>query len=476
MTIMLILSANLFAQAPVVEWETLLGDSLTADYGRGAFQTADGGYIVGGNCSHWNGGYYDNVLFKLNTSGDTLWSAANTTADYQENAECFRLLADGTYIFSGYSNENPEAGTAYLYCAESDGSYGWTSLNGTDSIPETATCFDAAGDSGYVTMTRFWYDSQYGWDMKLRYLAPNGWPSWVQHYYTEVADYPACINSLSNGGFIVTGYTQNAEYYDYELLMLKMGPLGGIERWAMLGDGQDQCGYWVIATTDGGFLATGYSKRSDGYTKDVYIVKTDSDCVPEWTRTYGFSYHDEGRYCAQTADGGYVIGATCSPYSSFDFWLLRLDANGDTLWTKVIERPENQSLYTLDICDDGGYLLCGNSGIDGGNYDMYVVKLGPETGIDDNNRALPDKTALLTNYPNPFNASTVIRFNLQSRGNVSLKIYDILGREITTLVNQSMEAGHHSVTFDGSGINSGIYFCTMQTSDYSENRKLLLLK
>jgi len=475
MAIMLFMGAVLFAQAPVVEWEVLLGDTLSGDYGLGAFQTSDGGYIVGGNCSARDGGFWDNVLFKLDANGDTMWSAANTTDDIIENAACFRLLPNGTYIFSGHSNENPEYGTAYLYCAEPDGSYGWTSLDGPESVIETATCVDVVGDSGYVAMTRF--ASPTGWDMRLRYFVAYGWPSWVATYHTDwLADYPTCINTLRNGGYIVTGNSQNGEWYDYEFLMFKIGPLGGVEQWRLFGDGQDQSGNWVIETADGGFLGTGYTVTQDGYTKDVYIVKTNSDCEHEWHRTYGFNYMDEGRYCAQTADGGYVIGATCGAYSSFDFWLLRLNSEGDTLWTKVIERPEDQSLYSLDICDDGGYLLCGNSGILGGNYDMYVVKLGPETGINDDNEALPRKAALLTNYPNPFNPSTVISFDLQSREYVSLKVFDVLGREITTLVDQSMEAGRHTATFDGSGINSGIYFCKLQTSDYSASKKIVLLK
>ena len=83
MAIMLVFCVTLFAQRPEVEWEILLGDSTTDDYGLGAFQTSDGGYIVGGNCNSWNGGYYDNVLFKLNANGDTVWSAAHTTPDCQ---------------------------------------------------------------------------------------------------------------------------------------------------------------------------------------------------------------------------------------------------------------------------------------------------------------------------------------------------------------------------------------------------------
>ena len=69
------------SQVPEVEWELILGDSLTNDVGRGAYQTSDGGYIVGGNCNSWDGGYMDVVLFKLDADGDTVWSAAEGGGD-----------------------------------------------------------------------------------------------------------------------------------------------------------------------------------------------------------------------------------------------------------------------------------------------------------------------------------------------------------------------------------------------------------
>jgi hypothetical protein len=335
----------------------------------------------------------------------------------------------------------------------------------------------AAGDTAYVTMTHLWYNSEYGWDMKLRYVWLDGWESWVEHYHTSVADYPSCINAMTNGCYIVTGYSQNLEYYDYELLLFRIAPYGGIEIWNKIGGSHDDSGNWVIQTADGGFLATGYTKESDGMTKDVFIVKTDNLCVPEWQRIYGFNYHDEGRYCAQTADGGYVIGATCSALSSFDFWVLRLNADGDTLWTKIIDRAEDQSLYSIDITDDGGYLLCGNSGITGGDYDMYVVKLGPDpVGIDNDKNPLPKRTSLMQNFPNPFNLSTNIGFFLDRSQSVSLKVYDIVGREIATLINDHLEAGKHNIEYNAKALSSGIYFYKLEANEFSGYKKMSLIK
>ena len=84
------------------------------------------------------------------------------------------------------------------------------------------------------------------------------------------------------------------------------------------------------------------------------------------------------------------------------------------------------------------------------------------------------------NYPNPFNPSTVITYQLPVSCDVTLKIYDILGNEVSTLVNEEKSAGNYDVEFNPSSINhhssSGIYFCHLQTENYSKTIKMLYLK
>jgi hypothetical protein len=80
------------------------------------------------------------------------------------------------------------------------------------------------------------------------------------------------------------------------------------------------------------------------------------------------------------------------------------------------------------------------------------------------------------NCPNPFNPSTTIQFQISNSSFVNLKVYDILGREVTTLVNEENPAGSYEVNFDAGGLSSGIYFYKLQTSNYVETRKMLLLK
>jgi len=97
------------------------------------------------------------------------------------------------------------------------------------------------------------------------------------------------------------------------------------------------------------------------------------------------------------------------------------------------------------------------------------------TGLTERVDVVP-RIALMTCYPNPFNSSTTIVFDLPSVGHVSLRVFDVLGREVAVLTDGFVEAGSHRVTFDGSGLASRIYFVRLQMNDHSENRKMMLLK
>lgn len=88
----------------------------------------------------------------------------------------------------------------------------------------------------------------------------------------------------------------------------------------------------------------------------------------------------------------------------------------------------------------------------------------------------PDYYALSSNYPNPFNPSTQIKYQLKDAGNVSLKIYDALGKEVANLVNSFQNEGYYQVNFNGSHLSSGIYFYTMKVNNYSNTKKMLLTK
>ena len=140
------------------------------------------------------------------------------------------------------------------------------------------------------------------------------------------------------------------------------------------------------------------------------------------------------------------------------------------------------SYFTNDVPDICilQILIDGPTGVDYHPGSFFLVDdidlTGTATSINDK-RNIPDKFSLEQNYPNPFNPSTKIRYNLPQNSFVNLKVYNAIGTEVVSLVNNVMPAGNHEVIFDASGLNSGVYFYTLKTGDnFIQTKKMILMK
>ena len=105
-------------------------------------------------------------------------------------------------------------------------------------------------------------------------------------------------------------------------------------------------------------------------------------------------------------------------------------------------------------------------------YDNYI----PETVNVNYLPPLPEYYYFGQNYPNPFNPTTQINYELPVSGLVTLKVFDILGKEISTLVNEEKQAGKYQVDFSSAGLSSGIYFYTLTSHNYSKTKKMIVIK
>jgi photosystem II stability/assembly factor-like uncharacterized protein len=109
---------------------------------------------------------------------------------------------------------------------------------------------------------------------------------------------------------------------------------------------------------------------------------------------------------------------------------------------------------------------------------IYKVKFAYNVTIDVKNIStqIPDKFLLSQNYPNPFNPNTNIRFAVIKSGFVKLKVFDALGKEVKNLVNENLQAGEYEVNFEGNGLNTGVYFYTLESGSFTETKKMILIK
>ncbi|MBN2090653.1 T9SS type A sorting domain-containing protein [candidate division KSB1 bacterium] len=98
------------------------------------------------------------------------------------------------------------------------------------------------------------------------------------------------------------------------------------------------------------------------------------------------------------------------------------------------------------------------------------------TNVDEFASALPEKFELFQNHPNPFNPQTEITFTVPTKSPITLEIYDLLGRKVATLIDQELLAGQHQIKWDATNFAAGIYFYQLQSGDFIQGRKMILLK
>jgi hypothetical protein len=178
----------------------------------------------------------------------------------------------------------------------------------------------------------------------------------------------------------------------------------------------------------------------------------------------------------------------------FTFWppLWFPDYSAQALWFTVENPPDSVGHfadYTVRMDLDTSYindtLQILNANVqfsDSLGYILYLYEINISpivindiTAIDEE-VDIPDGISISRVYPNPFNSSTTIRFTLPESQNMKLSIYDLLGRQVETLVDEEMQAGRHQVVWDASEYSSGVYFYRIEAGDFAETKKMILLK
>lgn len=119
--------------------------------------------------------------------------------------------------------------------------------------------------------------------------------------------------------------------------------------------------------------------------------------------------------------------------------------------------------------------------IHGTSNQTYQLHVLPNVGVDDPNQRLPDKFDLVQNYPNPFNPATNIRYAVHDRSKVRLTVYNLLGQEIRTLVNDFQSPGYKQISWNGkdsrgNAVSSGLYLYRLQAGDFVQTKKMVFLK
>lgn len=376
---LILLSANLqIVPVKTVEgvWNASFGGTL-ADVAYCVLQTNDGGYVAAGVTESFGAGSADLWLVKTNASGTQQWNRTHG-GTYADEARCVQQTNDGGYIVAG-STKSSGSGDADFWLVKTDanGLMQWSKTFG-GVYEDRAMCAQRTTDGGYVIAG---YTSSYGTgnsDFWLVKTDANGNAQWNRTYGGTGSDRSFSVGQTIDGGYILAGETDSFGSGNFDFWLLKTDP-AGIQLWVRTYGGANlDVARSVKQTSDGGYIMAGWTDLSGVEGHDCLLVKTDSHGDLEWNRTYGYELDDEA-YCIQmTSDGGYIIagGSTnSSGLGGWDFWLVKTDAVGNTLWDLTNGESSDDLLYSVQQTSDGGYIVAGSTESYGaGREDFWLAK------------------------------------------------------------------------------------------------------
>jgi len=474
-----VMSGTLLTQAPDTIWtRTYGGSEVDAIYGVAPLPS--GNFMCGGYTPHDVGLPDDMWYFRVNADGDMVWEDLIGLADRHERAYTLEPALDGEFILAGELIQDDMLMKVSIVKADSNGN-GWGFAYGSLTEATWGHAAVATWYGGVLAVGRQ-TESHAGSNVYMVGTSPTGLYMWHNVFSWGWTEQANGVDRTNDGGYIIVGETNSYGLHSYGMFLQKLDSLGFPAGFQLYSWGGDQYGESVRQTLDGGYIVVGYRVESTSPDRDIVIIKADSNGTEEWRKIYGGPSHEVAEDVQVLPDSGYIVAGMGRPstlWHSWDMWVLRLNAYGDTLWTKFIgEEWMDESARQIRCLPDGGYIVAGMRQIGSGNTDAFLVRLAPDpvTTVSSKPTNLVSDYVLYQNYPNPFNPETIISWQLAVSSPVSLTVYNPAGQRVAILVDERKPAGKHSTRFNASGLASGIYYYQLQAGDYQEVKKMILMR
>ena len=444
--ILAILALNLQAFCQIT-FEKTYGGQLS-DEGFSVRQTPDEGYIAVGITYSYSTGPKV-FLVRTNPNGDTLWTKAVCNGTAQDVI----IDADGGFVFCGSGYTTSE--DVLLVKSDTNGDTLWVkTFGGTSS--DYGYALQQTADGGFIicgsTMS---FGPQYQ-NVYLIKTDADGTLQWEKYYAGLMVSEGYSVRQTTGNDYIVSGFTSMITKTDAPLhpsFLLKVDE-NGDSLWMKTYSGHGA--YSFAITPDNGFLICSTIGDTPMGEQDIYLIRTDAEGDTIWTTTLQLeTSFNHGYWIEKTNDNNYILCGSAGAYTpayEYDAILIKLNASGDTLWTRLYGGTLQDAVYCVQQTQDEGYILCGFTESSGsGQKDLFLIKTN-ENGII-TSIGYPEKHTGISIYPNPAETSIVVELHSHTFQSIIL-LYDLKGIPQSTI---HITPDQTQVAIDVSTLKSGIY-------------------
>lgn len=382
-------------------------------------KTNDNNYLVMGMFT---------TLIKIDISGNTLWQSGPYS--YDKTFSSVKETNTGDFVVCGVIDIGFRR-YPYLFQVSAAGDSLWEKFY-TDNIFEGGFTDLVLADNGDFIMCGNISDSSFISDkLSIVRVDQAGNELWFRRYDTMSYCYTRTITKAIDG-YLIGG--------DYQAALLVKTDTNGFIEWIKQYD-EGPSGFRpicknLLTTFDNNFVYTGIWDSTGNGDFYMRVRKVDQNGIEIWRRSFGFSGNEYGDYIIQTSDSGFAsIGFTDYGNINEDIYIVKMDKNGNTV---------------------------------------------PYIGIEPISNTVPGLFKFLPAYPNPFNPSTQLTFEIPYESGVNLRIYNILGSLVAEPVNETLRPGIYSINYDFRNLPSGVYFADFiavsNISIFKKSQKLLFIK
>ena len=356
-----------------VLWEKTYGGS-GDDRAFCATKVADG-YVVAGSSTSLEQDRTVAWVLKLDPDGNMLWNQTFSEGAGSEFRSVLNL-EDGLLLVGNVFQPSEDI-DGYVVRTDAEGKLFWNITLGGEKIDKLFSAVKTQDGFVLAGLTYSFGNGSQVWVVKTD---ANGNVAWNKTYGGAGEDAGRAIAASEDNHYVVAGYTNSMGNGDYDFLLLKIGASGNSVWSKTYGGTQSDKAYAVLGTT-GGCVLVGDTRSKGAGDNDAWIVKVDLDGDLIWDKTVGGDGFDMPNCATVSNYGGYLAGGFTFSFGNGerDFWLFKIDDQGNVLWSCTVGRSEYEEAYAVLETAENEFVMAGwTNSIGEGQYDFYVAKITVE--------------------------------------------------------------------------------------------------